>query len=80
MVSSREMIPRRRRRNPSFKHDGCDGHAVDDPAVRDFARRWDGLGSQFHSNDATKAAARTMWRENIPELSTKLPWPADQLT
>ncbi|MCB5283692.1 MULTISPECIES: MerR family transcriptional regulator [Micrococcaceae] len=52
---------------------------VDDPAVRDFARRWDGLGSQFHSNDATKAAARSMWQENSPELSARLPWPADRL-
>jgi DNA-binding transcriptional MerR regulator len=52
---------------------------VDDPAVRDFTRRWDGLGSQFHSNDATKTAARSMWQENSPELSAKLPWPADRL-
>lgn len=52
---------------------------VNDPAVRDFMRRWDGLGSQFHSNDATKTAARNMWQENSPELSAKLPWPADRL-
>lgn len=52
---------------------------VDDPAVQDFARRWDALGSQFHSNDATKAAARSMWQENSPELSAGLPWPADRL-
>jgi DNA-binding transcriptional MerR regulator len=52
---------------------------VDDPAVRDFAKRWDALGSQFHSTDATKAAARSMWRENSPELSARLPWPADRL-
>lgn len=52
---------------------------VDDPAVRDFARRWDGLGSQFHRNDETKAAARSMWQENSPELSAGLPWPADRL-
>lgn len=52
---------------------------VDNPAVRDFARRWDRLGSQFHNNDETKAAARSMWQENSPELSAKLPWPADRL-
>ncbi|GAA5201807.1 hypothetical protein GCM10023346_47060 [Arthrobacter gyeryongensis] len=52
---------------------------VDDPAVRDFARRWDELGSQFHSNDETKAVARNMWQENSPELSAALPWPADRL-
>lgn len=52
---------------------------VDDPAVPDFARRWDGLGSRFHSSDATKAAARSMWQENSPELSARLPWPADRL-
>jgi DNA-binding transcriptional MerR regulator len=52
---------------------------VDDPAARDFARRWDGLGSQFHSSDATKTAARSMWQDNSPELSARLPWPADRL-
>ena len=55
------------------------GTPVDDPAARDFARRWDGLGSQFHGSDATKAAARSMWQENSPELSARLPWPAERL-
>jgi DNA-binding transcriptional MerR regulator len=52
---------------------------VDDPKARDFARRWDGLGSQFHSHEATKVASRSMWEENSPELSDRLPWPADRL-
>lgn len=52
---------------------------LDDPAVRDFARRWDELGSQFHSSDETKAAARNMWQEDSPVLSAALPWPADRL-
>jgi len=52
---------------------------VDDPAVRDFAGRWDALGSQFHSNDATKVAARSLWQEKSQELSARLPWAADRL-
>ncbi|WJH26024.1 MerR family transcriptional regulator [Pseudarthrobacter defluvii] len=52
---------------------------VDDPAVRDFASRWDELGSQFHSNDATKTAARSMWQDNSRELSARLPWPEDRI-
>jgi hypothetical protein len=52
---------------------------ADDPAARDFARRWDRLGSQFHGNDATKSAARKMWQENSRELSAGMPWPSDRL-
>ena len=52
---------------------------VDDPAAQDLVRRWDALGSKFHSNDATMTAARSMWQDNSPELSARLPWPADGL-
>jgi hypothetical protein len=52
---------------------------VDDPAVREFATRWDALGSQFHSDDATKVAARSLWQEKSQELSARLPWAADRL-
>lgn len=55
------------------------GKRADDPEVRDFVRRWDELGSMFHSAEDTPAAARNMWRENSSELSSGLPWPGDQL-
>ena len=55
------------------------GRRPDDPEARDFVRRWDELGSMFHSAEDTKAAARTMWQENSSELSGRLPWPADQM-
>ncbi|MDQ0770943.1 hypothetical protein QF031_003692 [Pseudarthrobacter defluvii] len=49
------------------------------PEARDLMRRWDELGSRFHSSEGTKAAARTLWSENSAELSQALPWTADQL-
>lgn len=41
--------------------------------------RWDELGSRFHSSEGTKAAARSMWSENSAELSSALPWTAQQM-
>jgi MerR family transcriptional regulator, thiopeptide resistance regulator len=55
------------------------GRRADDPEVRDLVRRWDEIGSMFHSAEDTKAAARNMWQENSSELSGRLPWPGDQL-
>lgn len=49
------------------------------PEAMDLVRRWDELGSRFHSSDGTKTAARTMWNENSAELSKALPWTALQL-
>jgi DNA-binding transcriptional MerR regulator len=55
------------------------GKRADDPEVRDLVRRWDEIGSMFHSGEGTKTAARTMWQENSSELSSRLPWTGDQL-
>ncbi|MHC6591255.1 MerR family transcriptional regulator [Arthrobacter sp. C152] len=49
------------------------------PEARDLVRRWDELGSRFHSSEGTKTAARTMWSENSAELSKALPWTAGQM-
>ena len=50
-----------------------------DPAVREWARSWDELGSLFHSGEETKTAARSMWAGNSAALSADLPWSSDQL-
>ncbi len=55
------------------------GVPADSGESRELARRWDELGSRFHSSEGTKAAARSMWRENSAELSRALPWTAEQL-
>lgn len=55
------------------------GKRADDPEVRDFVRRWDEIGSMFHSAEETKTAARNMWQENSSELSSRLPWPGDEM-
>ena len=47
--------------------------------ARELVRRWDELGSRFHSSEGTKETARTMWNENSNELSRALPWTAEQL-
>ena len=47
--------------------------------ARELVRRWDELGSRFHSSEGTKEAARAMWNENSNELSRALPWTAEQL-
>ncbi|MFD9500475.1 TipAS antibiotic-recognition domain-containing protein [Streptomyces sp. NPDC060035] len=56
---------------------------VDDPRVQVLAGRWDALGNRFHAEGAagerTKAAARTMWRENSEEIGRSLPQPADRI-
>ena len=49
------------------------------PEARELVRRWDELGSRFHSSEGTKEAARTMWNENSTELSQALPWTAAQM-
>jgi len=53
------------------------------PAVsreaRELVRRWDELGSRFHSSEGTKEAARTMWNGNSAKLSRALPWTAEQM-
>lgn len=56
------------------------GTPVHDPPVQDLVRRWDALGSLFHSGEQTKAAARSMWQQNSGALSQALPWPADRLS
>ena len=50
-----------------------------DPRVQALVARWDTLGDLFHDDEGTKAAARTMWRENGDALGRSLPWPADRL-
>lgn len=55
------------------------GVSADAPEARDLVRRWDELGSRFHSSEGTKAAARSMWSENSGELSQALPWTAEQM-
>lgn len=57
-----------------------DGTPAHDPSAQDLVRRWDTLGSSFHSGEQTKTAARAMWQENSVELSSSLPWSAVQLT
>ncbi|MGN7149900.1 MerR family transcriptional regulator [Arthrobacter sp. SAFR-179] len=49
------------------------------PEARDLVRRWDELGSRFHSSEGTKEAARAMWNGNSGELSKALPWSAQQM-
>jgi DNA-binding transcriptional MerR regulator len=49
------------------------------PEARELVRRWDELGSRFHSSEGTKAAARSMWSENSAQLSQALPWTAAQM-
>ena len=49
------------------------------PEALELVRRWDELGSRFHSSEGTKEAARTMWNENSTELSQALPWTAAQM-
>jgi len=49
------------------------------PEARELVRRWDELGSRFHSSEGTKEAARSMWSGNSAELSRALPWTAEQL-
>lgn len=56
-----------------------DGVPANSPEARDLVRRWDELGSRFHSSEGTKTAARTMWAENSTELSKALPWTAEQM-
>ena len=55
------------------------GIPANSPEARDLVRRWDELGSRFHSSEGTKAAARAMWNENSAELSNALPWTAQQM-
>ncbi|MER5177570.1 MerR family transcriptional regulator [Streptomyces sp. NPDC002896] len=58
-----------------------DDTPVDDPQVQALAGRWEALGNRFHAaggmGEGTKAAARTMWRQNSDEISRSLPWPAE---
>ena len=49
------------------------------PEARELVRRWDELGSRFHSSEGTKAAARAMWSDNSAELSKDLPWTVQQM-
>ena len=55
------------------------GTAASDPAVREWARAWDEIGSLFHSGEQTKTAARSMWQDNSAALSADLPWSSEQL-
>jgi DNA-binding transcriptional MerR regulator len=55
------------------------GTPVSDPSVREWVRTWDEIGSMFHSGEQTKAAARSMWQENMAALSADLPWSSEQL-
>ncbi|MFE4194510.1 MerR family transcriptional regulator [Paenarthrobacter sp. NPDC056912] len=50
-----------------------------DPAVQEWVRSWDGIGSMFHSGEDTKAAARAAWQDNSQAISAGLPWTAEQL-
>jgi MerR family transcriptional regulator, thiopeptide resistance regulator len=52
---------------------------ADDPRVRDLVRRWDELGSAFHTDQATVTAARRMWQDHSAELGRGLPWPAERM-
>ena len=56
-----------------------DGTPVSDPAVREWAKSWDEIGSLFHSGEQTKAAVRSMWADNSAALSAGLPWSPGQL-
>ncbi|MGV9778994.1 TipAS antibiotic-recognition domain-containing protein [Streptosporangium sp. NPDC003464] len=60
-----------------------DGIPADDPRVQALVGRWDALGGRFHGDgdggERTRAAARTMWRENSEELGRNLPWPVDRM-
>ncbi|MDI2033268.1 MerR family transcriptional regulator [Paenarthrobacter nitroguajacolicus] len=53
--------------------------AVSDPAVQEWVRSWDGIGSMFHSGEDTKVAARAAWQENSQSISAGLPWSAEQM-
>jgi DNA-binding transcriptional MerR regulator len=55
------------------------GTPVDDPRVRDLVRRWDEIGSAFHTDPRTAAAARRMWQDNSAEIGRRLPWPAERM-
>jgi len=47
--------------------------------VRELVRRWDELGSRFHSREGAKEAPASCWNENNAELSRALPWTAQQM-
>ncbi|WP_090928526.1 MerR family transcriptional regulator [Nonomuraea jiangxiensis] len=54
-----------------------DGTPVDDPGVRDLARRWEAMGSALQSGDRRlderiTAAGRALWRANSAELSEEI--------
>jgi MerR family transcriptional regulator, thiopeptide resistance regulator len=53
------------------------GSPADGPEARDLVRRWDAIGSAFHSTEGTKMAARNLWQENSAGIGAQLPWPAD---
>jgi len=53
------------------------GRPAEGPEAKDLARRWDAVGSAFHSTEGTKAAARNLWVENGAGIGAQLPWPAD---
>ncbi|MFJ4209056.1 MerR family transcriptional regulator [Paenarthrobacter sp. NPDC089675] len=53
--------------------------AVSNPAVQEWVRSWDVIGSMFHSGEDTKAAARAAWQENGQSISASLPWSAEQM-
>jgi DNA-binding transcriptional MerR regulator len=55
------------------------GTPVDDPRVRDLVRRWDEVGSAFHTDPRTVAAARRMWQDHSAEIGRRLPWPAERM-
>jgi DNA-binding transcriptional MerR regulator len=52
---------------------------VTDPAVQEWVRSWDSIGSLFHSGEGTKAAARAAWQQNSQAISAGLPWSAEDL-
>lgn len=78
-----DRIETAKRRWAALVEDGLryvkSGTPVSDPAVRDWVRNWDEVGSLFHSGVQTQAAARSMWQENSAELSAGLPWPATDM-
>lgn len=53
---------------------------VSDPAVQEWVRSWDSIGSMFHSGEDTKAAARAAWQDNSQAISASTPWSAEQMT
>jgi hypothetical protein len=55
------------------------GTPVTDPAVQEWVRSWDGIGTMFHSGEDTKAAAQAAWQENSQLISASLPWSAEQM-